>query len=172
MKWSKILFKCKRDSRITQKIDFFQNFQMTSKMSLDIVGVITTSKLSIFKSSQGWAPGVPSMPNRVNLHAFWYLWLKHSKILLIGFAILQHWTIWKILNYNLKKTWNYTSISLFRFIQQWIMVWNGYNGNIYITSAKRLPLFQPPKILIKKENDDQKNWYPTLMSKELGMILI
>ena len=52
------------------------------------------------------------------------------------------------------------------------MVWNGYNGNIYITSAKRLPLFQPPKILIKKENDDQKNWYPTLMSKELGMILI
>ena len=34
------------------KNDFFQNLQMTSKMFLDIVGVITTPKLSIFKTFQ------------------------------------------------------------------------------------------------------------------------
>ena len=59
MKWSKILFNCKRDSRITQKIEFFQNFQMTPKMFLDIVGFITTSKISILKTFQGggsWSP--------------------------------------------------------------------------------------------------------------------
>ena len=50
------------------------------------------------------------------------------------------------------------------------MVWNGYDGNIYITSAKTLPNFQPPKTFIQKANKDQKNWYPTLMSKELGDI--
>ena len=32
---------------------------MTSKMFLDIVGVITTSKLSILKTFQGGAPGAP-----------------------------------------------------------------------------------------------------------------
>ena len=53
MKWSKFLFNCKRDSRINQKFEFFQNFQMTSKMFLDIVRVITTSKLGILRTFQG-----------------------------------------------------------------------------------------------------------------------
>ena len=53
LKWSKILFNCKRYSRTTQKIELFQNFQMTTKMFLDIVGVITTSKLSILETFQG-----------------------------------------------------------------------------------------------------------------------
>ena len=59
LKSSKILFNCIRDSRMTQKFHFFLNFQMTSKMFLDIVGVITTSKLSILKTFQGGAPGAP-----------------------------------------------------------------------------------------------------------------
>ena len=37
---------------------FFQIFQMTSKMFLDIIGVITTSRLSIL-TFQGGAPGAP-----------------------------------------------------------------------------------------------------------------
>ena len=61
------------------------------------------------------------------------------------------------------------SIHWNRFIQQWIIVWNGYDGNIYITSAFKLPQFQKPRILIPKENEKQKNWYPTLMSKQLGI---
>ena len=49
LKWQKFFSIAKE----TQKIEFFQNFQMTSKMFLDIVGVITTSKLSILKTFQG-----------------------------------------------------------------------------------------------------------------------
>jgi hypothetical protein len=48
------------------------------------------------------------------------------------------------------------------------MVWNGYDGNIYITSAKTLPKFQPPRILIDKTSSDQKNWYPNLISEQTG----
>ena len=63
LKWSKILFNCKRDSRNTQKIEFFQDFQMTSRMFLYIVGVITISKLIILKTFQR----APPMSNRVNI---------------------------------------------------------------------------------------------------------
>ena len=66
LKPSKILFNCKRDSRMTQKFQFFQNFQMASKMFLDIVVVITTSKLSILSTFQGVAPGAP--PCQVGLN--------------------------------------------------------------------------------------------------------
>ena len=47
-----------------------------------------------------------------------------------------------------------------RYLQLWLMVWNGYDGNIYISSARRLPHFQPPKILIKKSSPGslEKNW--------------
>ena len=48
------------------------------------------------------------------------------------------------------------------------MVWNSYDGNIYITSAKRLPEFETPRILIAKESEEQRQWYPTLISPELG----
>ena len=55
-----------------------------------------------------------------------------------------------------------------RYLRQWVMVWNGYDGHIYVTSATRLPRFQPPRELIHKQNTRQKNWYPTLLSKQLG----
>ena len=48
------------------------------------------------------------------------------------------------------------------------MVWNGYNGNIYITSAYTLPNFHRPRVLIKKDSDTNKKWYPNLISKDLG----
>ena len=48
------------------------------------------------------------------------------------------------------------------------MVWSGYNGNIYITAAKTLPNFQPPKILLAKSSSVEKNWYPSLISEETG----
>ena len=44
-----------------------------------------------------------------------------------------------------------------RFLRQWIMVWNGYNGKIYITSAHRLPLFQRARVLIRKTTKTQVN---------------
>ena len=55
-----------------------------------------------------------------------------------------------------------------RFLQQWVMVWNSYEGNIFITSARRLPEFEPPRILIAKETEEQRQWYPTLISDQLG----
>ena len=58
--------------------------------------------------------------------------------------------------------------SLFRYLQQWVIVWNDYPGNIWITTAKTLPNFERPSILIVKENDDQKNWYPNIIHKTLG----
>ena len=65
LKQSKILFNCKSDSRMTQKIQIFKNFQMTSKMFLDIVGVITTSKLSILSTFEGGLFQPPPMSSRV-----------------------------------------------------------------------------------------------------------
>ena len=48
------------------------------------------------------------------------------------------------------------------------MAWNGYDGNIYITSAYTLPNFQPPRILIAKTSKEQKNWYPNLIDRNTG----
>ena len=55
-----------------------------------------------------------------------------------------------------------------RFLKQWVMVWNSYDGDILITSARRLPEFEPPRILVAKETEEQKQWYPTLISDTLG----
>ena len=55
-----------------------------------------------------------------------------------------------------------------RFLNLWVVIWNGFDGNIYITSARKLPRFKKPKILIHKKNEAELNWYPTLMSEEFG----
>ena len=57
-----------------------------------------------------------------------------------------------------------------RFLQQWLVTWNGYDGNIYITTAETLPNFKPPKIFIAKDTSEQKNWYPCLIHKYLGLV--
>jgi len=46
--------------------------------------------------------------------------------------------------------------------------WNDYAGNIWITTAESLPNFKPPRILIQKRTEDQKNWYPNFLHKTLG----
>ena len=46
------------------------------------------------------------------------------------------------------------------------MVWNGYDGNIYITTARRLPEWQPPKLLMVADKGT-KFHSPTIIS-ELG----
>ena len=56
----------------------------------------------------------------------------------------------------------------FRHLQQWVVSYNGYDGNIYITTAKTLPNFEPPKILIARENEDQREWYPNIIHEVLG----
>ena len=55
-----------------------------------------------------------------------------------------------------------------RFLNLWIVIWNGFDGNIYITSARKLPRFKKPRILIHKKSEAELNWYPTLMSEEFG----
>ena len=66
LKRSKIIFNFKRDSRMTQKFQFFKNLQMTSKLFPYIEGVIATSKLSILSTFQGGgAPGAPLVSSRV-----------------------------------------------------------------------------------------------------------
>ena len=51
---------------MTQEFQFFKNLYMTSKMFLDIVGVITTSKLNIEHFSGGGS-GSPPMSSRVKM---------------------------------------------------------------------------------------------------------
>ena len=51
------------------------------------------------------------------------------------------------------------------------MVWNGYNGHIYITTAPWLPEWRPARILMEADlanSPDMKHWYPTLISAKLG----
>jgi len=50
------------------------------------------------------------------------------------------------------------------------MVWNGYDGRIYISSAFHLAdqAFQPARVLVENLTEEQKNWYPTLISESLG----
>ena len=63
------------------------------------------------------------------------------------------------------------AISWNRFLQSWLMVWNGYNGHIYISSAVRLPEWEPARILIEADHQNNpltKHWYPTLISAQLG----
>ena len=60
------------------------------------------------------------------------------------------------------------AVSLCRYLQQWVMVWNDFPGNIWITTALTLPNFHPPRILIAKQNQVQKNWYPTIIHKVMG----
>ena len=54
-----------------------------------------------------------------------------------------------------------------RFLRSWLLVWNGFDGHIYITAAIRLPQWRPPRILLKadlKRHPRMKLWYPTLIS--------
>ena len=53
-----------------------------------------------------------------------------------------------------------------------MIAYNGYDGNIYIMTAKTLPNFETPRILIPKESEDQKQWYPNIIHKFLGKIKI
>jgi len=57
-----------------------------------------------------------------------------------------------------------------RFVKQWVMVWNGYDGRIYISSSQTLAdqAFHPARVLVEKANDQEKNWYPTLISEDYG----
>ena len=57
-------------------------------------------------------------------------------------------------------------------LQQWVVAWNGYDGNIYITTALTLPHFQPPRILVAKQTEAQKNWYPNIIHKYLGTVYV
>ena len=59
-------------------------------------------------------------------------------------------------------------VYILRYLKQWVMAWNDWEGNIWITTALSLPNFQPERILVPKENNKQKNWYPNIIHKSLG----
>jgi hypothetical protein len=47
------------------------------------------------------------------------------------------------------------------------MAWRGNDGNIYITSANKLPYWKPSRILLPKT--EENSWgNPTLVSEEFG----
>ena len=50
---------------------------------------------------------------------------------------------------------------LSRFLKQWVLVWNGYDGRIYISTSPKLAdrAFQPARILVEKATDQEKNWW-------------
>jgi len=63
------------------------------------------------------------------------------------------------------------SIHWNRFIHQWIMTWEGYDGEVYVTSNTQLRLtgWAYPRCLVKKnERKSQHNCYPTLVTENLG----
>ena len=47
-----------------------------------------------------------------------------------------------------------------RFLKQWMMVWNGYDGRIYISSSQILAdqAFAPARVLVERNTDQEKNW--------------
>ena len=49
---------------------------------------------------------------------------------------------------------------LSRFVKQWVLVWNGYDGRIYISSSPTLAdrVFEPARVLVEKANGQEKNW--------------
>ena len=61
-----------------------------------------------------------------------------------------------------------TLFRMARYLQQWVVAWNGYDGNIYISTADTLPSFQPPRVLLAKQSEEQKFWYPNIIHQQLG----
>ncbi|XP_023336347.1 uncharacterized protein LOC111707468 [Eurytemora carolleeae] len=51
-----------------------------------------------------------------------------------------------------------------KYLELWVMVYHGWNGNIYITTSRDLPFFNTPRILVARSSAIEKNWYPTLLS--------
>ena len=78
-----------------------------------------------------------------------------------------HWN-----RFNFSVFWFTKLLQNIRFLQQWCVAWNDYAGNIWITTAESLPNFKPPRILIPKRTEDQKNWYPNFLHKTLGKCII
>ena len=64
------------------------------------------------------------------------------------------------------------NLSSCRFLQQWMVFWEGYDGNIYVTTAKTLPNFEAPRIFIAKETENQKHRYPSVIHKWMGEIIL
>ena len=52
-----------------------------------------------------------------------------------------------------------------------MVFWEGYDGNIYVTTAKTLPNFEAPRIFIAKELENQKHRYPSVIHKWMGEII-
>jgi hypothetical protein len=53
------------------------------------------------------------------------------------------------------------STALVRFLRLWLLVWNGYDGRVCLSSAPALGggTFSPPIVLVEKKTEEQKNWW-------------
>ena len=49
------------------------------------------------------------------------------------------------------------------FLQQWIMVWHSWAGDLWISTSEDLMAWSPPKLLLSKPSAAGKVWYPTLI---------
>ena len=48
-----------------------------------------------------------------------------------------------------------------RYLKQWVVVWNGWDGRIYISSSPTLGdrVFEAPRVLVDRANNREKNWW-------------
>lgn len=51
------------------------------------------------------------------------------------------------------------------FLQQWVMVWHRWAGDLWISTSDDLLAWSPPKLLLSKPSDVGKAWYPTLIGE-------
>jgi hypothetical protein len=51
------------------------------------------------------------------------------------------------------------------FLQQWVMVWHRWAGDLWISTSDDLLAWSPPKLLLSKPSDAGKAWYPTLIGE-------
>lgn len=51
------------------------------------------------------------------------------------------------------------------FLQQWVMVWHRWAGDLWISTSGDLLAWSPPNLLLSKPSDAGKAWYPTLIGE-------
>jgi len=51
------------------------------------------------------------------------------------------------------------------FLNQWIIVWHRWEGDLWISTSDDLVTWSAPKLLLGKPSDTGKVWYPTVIGE-------
>jgi hypothetical protein len=52
------------------------------------------------------------------------------------------------------------------YLQQWVMIYGGWDGSLYITSSADLIRWAVPRVLVRPEQKGGHAWYPTIISAQ------